>query len=60
MTLAWESPDAETVTLDGPGAPSGAQPSSGSAIVCRPQGDPVTYTLTATGPGGTATRTTTV
>ena len=60
MTLAWESPDAETVTLDGPGAPSGTQPSSGQATVCRPQGDPVTYTLTATGPGGTATRTTTV
>jgi len=60
VTLAWESPDAETVTLDGPGAPSGTQPSSGQATVCRPQGDPVTYTLTATGPGGTATRTTTV
>jgi hypothetical protein len=60
VTLGWDTSGADTVTISGPGASSVTRPPSGQTTVCRPQGDPVTYTLTATGPGGTTTRTTTV
>jgi hypothetical protein len=53
ITLVWSTAEATSATLAGPGAPAGEQPPSGRATACAPPGQS-TYTLTATGPGGTA------
>jgi hypothetical protein len=53
ITLAWAVTGAESVEISGPGAPGAGLPASGNATVCRPQGDPADYSLTATSPGGT-------
>jgi hypothetical protein len=55
ITLAWTASGADDVSISGPGAPGGGLPASGRTIVCRPPGDPATYTLTATSTGGTDT-----
>ena len=58
VALVWSTEEATSATLAGPGAPAGDQPPSGSTTACAPPGQP-TYTLTATGPGGTAEATAT-
>jgi hypothetical protein len=58
LTLAWEATGTDGVRLAGEGSPGGTLPPSGRTAVCRDQGDPVTYTLTATGPGGSTAATT--
>ena len=52
--LVWSALDATSVAIAGPGAPTGPQPTDGFAAACAPIGaaNP-SYTLTATGPGGT-------
>jgi hypothetical protein len=58
VALAWQSTGAEAAAITGPGAPSGPLPASGTAVACAPVGGPdPTYTLTVSGPGGTASRT---
>jgi len=55
VQLAWSTTGATSVMLTGPGAPTKAQPASGTATACAPASlaSPV-YVLTATGPGGQA------
>jgi RNA polymerase sigma factor (sigma-70 family) len=56
VTLTWATTGADTATLAGPNVPTGAQPASGQTTACLDAGQqPATYTLTVTGPGGTAT-----
>jgi hypothetical protein len=57
ITLSWQVSRADTVQLSGVGAPAGSFPATGQGTACRVSGPPVTYTLTATGPGGTQTAT---
>ncbi|MCC5951880.1 MAG: sigma-70 family RNA polymerase sigma factor [Acidimicrobiia bacterium] len=54
VVLAWQSTGATEVTIAGPAAPGGPLPAEGSATVCVPPGDPdpASWTVTATGPGG--------
>lgn len=54
--LVWQTTGADAVTITGPGAPVGPRSPDGSAIACAPMSGALTYTLTASGPGGTATR----
>jgi RNA polymerase sigma factor (sigma-70 family) len=55
--VRWRTSDAEEVTLQAAeGAPADV-PTSGEVLACAPRGS--TFTLTASGPGGTATRTAT-
>lgn len=56
VVLAWESANATGATLTGPGAPSGALSPSGSTTLCL-TGRAQPYTLTVTGPGGSASAT---
>jgi hypothetical protein len=58
VSLVWTTEEATSATLAGPGAPTGDQPATGRATACAPPGQ-ATYTLTATGPGGTAESTAT-
>jgi hypothetical protein len=55
VTLAWQTTNADSVTI----TTLGGEPVDGSAGVTPPVGD-TTYTLTATGPGGTVTGSVTV
>lgn len=57
ITLQWQVAGADSVRLSGEGAPAGPHPTSGRATACRVWGPPATYTLTASGPGGTETAT---
>ncbi len=57
ITLSWQVARADSVRLSGVGAPAGALPATGQGTACRASGPPVTYTLTASGPGGTQTAT---
>lgn len=60
VTLRWSSTDADTATITGPGAPDGPLPATGSATACvGPTSTAPTYSLTVTGPGGSATETAT-
>jgi RNA polymerase sigma factor (sigma-70 family) len=60
VTLTWASSGADSASLAGPGAPTGAQPVSGQATACLdPGSQSTTYTLTVAGAGGTATTTAT-
>lgn len=54
-TLAWNTANATTVSIDNG---IGSQPVTGSTVVCPTA--TTSYTLTATGPGGAATRSSTV
>ncbi|WP_436794375.1 RNA polymerase sigma factor [Actinospongicola halichondriae] len=53
IVLTWATENADHVTISGPDAPSGRQPASGTTVVCG--APPSGYTLTAVGPGGSAT-----
>jgi DNA-directed RNA polymerase specialized sigma24 family protein len=57
ITLTWQATSTDGVQISGEGAPAGALPATGQATACRASGPPVTYTLTASGPGGTDTAT---
>jgi RNA polymerase sigma factor (sigma-70 family) len=58
IALSWRTADASDVRVVGPGAPTGARPAFGTATGCSPGA--AAYTLTATGPGGSVSRTATV
>ncbi|QYG91487.1 sigma-70 family RNA polymerase sigma factor [Iamia sp. SCSIO 61187] len=58
IALSWRTAGTDSVTISGPGAPGGPQPTIGTATGCSP--GPGAYTLTASGPGGTTTGTTSV
>jgi RNA polymerase sigma factor (sigma-70 family) len=57
VTLTWQSLDADTATVTGPGGTTTGA-ASGSTTRCAASGD--TFTLTVTGAGGTVDRTATV
>ncbi len=57
VTLTWQSLDADSATISGPGGTTGG-PASGATSRCAASGD--TFTLTVAGPGGTADRSVTV
>ena len=59
LILKWSSTNATQATIEGEGAPAGTLPPSGSTGVCAPTA-PVTYVLTVTGPGGSASQPLTV
>lgn len=61
VLLVWNTTDAGSVTIAGPGAPSGTQPAAGRLDLCLPPGSsaPFAYVLTATGPGGSTRATST-
>ena len=56
VLLVWNTVDADTVTIRGLRAPSGPQADAGRADLCLPDPwpGPLTYALTATGPGGSS------
>jgi RNA polymerase sigma factor (sigma-70 family) len=53
--LEWSTARADEVTLTGPNVASGPHPATGTTTACALFGPAPTWTLTATGPGGTAT-----
>jgi RNA polymerase sigma factor (sigma-70 family) len=55
--VRWSTTGAETVTLQVADGTPAAVPTSGERLACAPRGS--TFTLTASGPGGTAARTAT-
>lgn len=58
FTLTWQTSDATTVAIGtGAGNPTSGLPPDGTTVICRatPSPPPSGWTLTATGPGGTAT-----
>jgi RNA polymerase sigma factor (sigma-70 family) len=57
VALTWDTAGATSVALRGPGAPTTAQPPAGSATACTDGTQRPSYTLTASGPGGTASAT---
>ncbi|HEX7132096.1 MAG TPA: sigma-70 family RNA polymerase sigma factor [Iamia sp.] len=58
VALSWRTSGADDVRVAGPGAPSGPRPEIGTAQGCS--AGPGTYVLTASGPGGSVSRTVTV
>jgi hypothetical protein len=59
VLLAWQSTGGDSATIAGPGGTT-AEPASGDATRCLPVPSGWTFTLTVTGPGGTASATATV
>lgn len=59
VTLTWEATGATEVRLTGPGAPVGPQALLGTTTVCLAPGvsTPASWTITATGPGGSTSQT---
>jgi RNA polymerase sigma factor (sigma-70 family) len=58
VALSWRTSGADDVRITGPGAPSGPRPEIGTGQGCS--AGPGTYVLTASGPGGSVSRTVTV
>lgn len=54
--LSWTTADAVEVTITGPTVAAGPHPPTGSVAACSGFGPAPTWELTATGPGGTASR----